>query len=438
MHSHRTKSESSTVDWRFTFATSGILLLSSSHGAYFATGSNIARYAMLLLGFLSIVGAAALGAKALRGRDIVRGAAVAMGAALLAMQAWALKQDLFEFPVPVFHAVCIALLFAGYALGNARVNSVRGFSGWALVPAAIVSIVCLFFMWRFLGSVGVSGAERSYGDTELNPISVAYYNSVLFTGYSVLMIGANRMIPRAVFGVGAGLSALMVATSGSRGAVIWVLVTALVFAPILARRVLAGAKQLTLLGGALAIAGLGGFVLAKGGGDALERVDVLVKRSQSLYYSITEGEADISTNARELMWGYYTRHPQVAWPFGEAGYAGYPHNQYIELYARFGLVGLVFALLSLLLFSRILLHVWRTRRDPDWESIVLFSVFVFAYLQSMTSMSLEMNRVLWLGFGYFLGSPKRAIPPAPNHTSHGLGHRDNAAHRGSGSRWRAT
>jgi hypothetical protein len=137
-----------------------------------------------------------------------------------------------------------------------------------------------------------------------------------------------------------------------------------------------------------------------------ERMDILIKRFEGMYYSFFGGgqaPIDLSTSSRQMYWyQYYTTLKE--WVIlGERGYIGYPHNQWLEIFVRFGFLGLPLFLISIFLFVRLGIDTLFQRFRPDIEYSIITVIFVFGYMQSMTSLSLQANRVLWLGFGYVLG-----------------------------------
>ena len=59
--------------------------------------------------------------------------------------------------------------------------------------------------------------------------------------------------------------------------------------------------------------------------------------------------------------------------------------------------------MSVVLFVRLGWDVLTRKMHPDVEFSLIATLFVYSYLQSITSLSLHVNRALWLGFGYLLG-----------------------------------
>ena len=78
-----------------------------------------------------------------------------------------------------------------------------------------------------------------------------------------------------------------------------------------------------------------------------------------------------------------------------------PHNQWLEIFVRFGLLGLPLFFISIFLFIRLGMDTLFQRIRPDIEYSIVTVLFVFGYLQSMTSLTL-LNRVLWLGLAMCL------------------------------------
>ncbi|RIW11797.1 hypothetical protein D0X99_20200 [Algoriphagus lacus] len=78
----------------------------------------------------------------------------------------------------------------------------------------------------------------------------------------------------------------------------------------------------------------------------------------------------------------------------------------MEILMRWGILGWTFVVFSLLCFFRAFKIFKVVSVDPNLLEFLLICLFLFSYLQSLTSLSLEMNRFLWLGFGYLFGYKK--------------------------------
>jgi hypothetical protein len=129
------------------------------------------------------------------------------------------------------------------------------------------------------------------------------------------------------------------------------------------------------------------------------RIDGFVDRFSSLFNSV-ESTNDISVSNRQDIYTYFFNNLNDFILFGQYKYSPYPHNQFLEIIMRWGVLG--FPLLfysitnlfrSLKLFKKKVIH-------QNKLLFLILPLFIFAYFQSMTSLSLEMNRILWLGFGF--------------------------------------
>jgi O-antigen ligase len=248
-------------------------------------------------------------------------------------------------------------------------------------------------------------SERGFAEATLNPVGVAFANSCLAIVFVVLGILSKSLWRKSLFILAAALAFFVVLSSASRGAVIWSL-GALGFFLVLNRH----QRYLSpkgvcwiLLGCALTVPVL--VVLYKTNYGVAERIDVLFARFEQMFNSLLGRGHDMSLSARSMMWDYYLSNFGQWILIGEKGYTGYPHNQWIEIGARFGLLGVPMFLASIYIFGRLILSVLRRRHvHLDLEYSIIATLFVFGYLQSMTSLSLQVNRVLWLGFGYALGT----------------------------------
>jgi hypothetical protein len=134
-----------------------------------------------------------------------------------------------------------------------------------------------------------------------------------------------------------------------------------------------------------------------------ESFDVLLKRFESLYFNWTGQAEDLSASTREYYWEYYISKFAEWGLLGQKYYIGYPHNQWLEIGVRFGLLGIPMLITSLASIVIMAVMTLRKRAFISLEYSVVVTLFLFGYLQSMSSLSLQMNRVLWLGMGYVLG-----------------------------------
>ena len=91
--------------------------------------------------------------------------------------------------------------------------------------------------------------------------------------------------------------------------------------------------------------------------------------------------------------------------FGLKNYQLYPHNQFLEIFMRWGVFGLPIFLISIISILRSI-NIIKKKITKNSLTFLICTVFIFTYLQSMTSLSLDNNRFLWLGFGFLIGLSK--------------------------------
>jgi hypothetical protein len=387
------------------FVIVGLVFLYWSQSLYFVVG-NTARMGSLALGFGLIIAAAFLRA---RGRIakylpfvILTGSYFIVLAMLSLFQSHAIWYDQTQ---QIFVVVCLILFCGGYILGREKRQDFVSANHWSLMVVAGIAIVCLLAFLRFVKDISFAGSARGFGETTLNPVGVAYANTCLALVFVVIGVLNKSPIRKVVHLLAACMAFAVVLSTASRGAVIWG--GCAVFFLILLNRhwkYLSGKNLMILIGSCLVLVPVC-YVLYNANYALSERFDILFKRFANLYYSVFEagGSVDDSTNARQIMLYSYVSTIEQWIIFGEKGYVGYPHNQWIEILARFGLLGIPMLLMSVVLICRLGWDVVTRKMYPDVEFSLIAILFVYSYLQSMTSLSLQVNRALWLGFGYLLG-----------------------------------
>lgn len=387
------------------FVIVGLILLYWSQSMYFVAG-NTARMGSLAVGFGLILSAALLRSKGHLFRNLPF--VIITGGYFLTLVMLSVFQEhaiWYNRTQQIFCVVCICLFWAGYILAREKRQDFVSANQWSLVGVAGIAIVCLLAFLRFVKGISFQGSERGFGETTLNPVGVAYANTCLALVFLVVGLLNRSLIRKSVHLLAACLAFAVVLSTASRGAVVWG-ACALVFFLLLNRhrKYLSGKNVLMAVGSCILLIPIC-VVLYKANYAVAERADILVQRFTNLFYGIFEagGRGDDSMNARQMMlesylstWGQWIL-------FGEENYVGYPHNQWIEILARFGLLGLPLLVMSLVLFVRLGWDLLTGKIHPDVEFSLIATLFVYSYLQSMSSLSLQVNRALWLGFGYLIG-----------------------------------
>jgi hypothetical protein len=130
-----------------------------------------------------------------------------------------------------------------------------------------------------------------------------------------------------------------------------------------------------------------------------------------LFLDVAEDiEADPSTYQRTLFLDKFINEIDSIILFGQEEYQPYPHNQFAEILMRWGFfLGLPLILISLTsLIKSVRISIKTISFNPMIHLMAL--LFLFSFLQSMSSMSLEMNRLLWLTMGFLIALPKLKVP----------------------------
>lgn len=384
----------------------GLVMLFGSQGWFFIAG-NRARLGFLAIGFLLIMYVAIK-----RLRDVPQSSILLLAGgffAFLVMQLIAVfrhhnqtTQDL------LFQLVSFLLFGAGLLIATSRVRLGEPI-GWKKMTCLSALIVPgIYGVLRFSEQLAYySGTSRGYGESELNPIGLAYSTCVLALVCLSLSFIAKGFLSRCVVFCVFLVVLLAPITSGSRGPLLFLILAVL---SILAALWLKGQFKLGRYGFLLfgvPVFLLGFYYLFKDDFLFLARFKVLASRFESLFMFFTGDEAivtsDRSAEARIYMVESYLNSWRD-WIFmGIEGYSSYPHNQYLEWGIRFGFFGLTVAAFFTVVF---LWAQWRTYfvcRRLEFEWILFYLLLTFGFLQSMTSLSFDVNRALFLGYGYFVG-----------------------------------
>ena len=303
----------------------------------------------------------------------------------------------------IFCLICLFLFWFGFVLGSSKVRTVNVGSEWILVIFGLLGILALIGFLRFVKDISFYGTQRDYGDTSLNPVGVAYSMICLALAYLVLGVCAPKLWRKMLFFAVVALAFIAAVSSASRGA-LFAGLGAVIYFVLLNRRTVQWSVRswLTTVGGILFMLPIIWIMYHKNYAIS-ERSALLIKRVSSMFRAFSGNSNDPSMSIREITWDYYIKNIETWIVFGEKGYSAYPHNQFFEILVRFGLFGIPLLLMSVFTIGRVLSYLLFSRQKYDLEFSFVSILFVFSYLQSMTSLSLQINRVMWLGFGYFLG-----------------------------------
>ena len=395
------------------FVIVGLVMLHWSQAMYFVGGQS-ARMGSLVIGFGLILGATLLRA---RGQIVKHLPFVVLTGSYFILLAMLTRfQDhsiWYDRQQQIFTVVCLFLFWSGYILAREKRRDFVSANQLILVGLGFLALLCLMRFLQFVKLISFEGSVRGYGDTTLNAVGVAFANTCLGLVFLILAILNKNLLRKALYLLVACAAVFVVLSSASRGAIVWGSLAMIFFFALNRHRgYLTGRSLLiTLLSVTLSLPVL--MVLYNANYAIAERIDILIERYTQLFDLLRKygGDSDRSIGARQYAWGSYLSTIDQWIILGEKRQHGYPHNQWLEIFIRFGLLGFPMFLMSIILFFKISWSAVREKLHPDVEFSIIATLFMFGYLSSLSSLSLQVNRVMWLGFGYLLGyylqRPKR-------------------------------
>ncbi len=379
----------------------GFVCMTGSIGYFFIAG-NKARYAMLVVGFLVVVLAAFKRRMHTFGEHFIfLLSSVGIFGALLLIGLIQEQQTMQPINL-IFQGVAFALFVCGYLLGaKPRIGPV-GFNTVQAIMLCGISSLSLVAVLRFTDQITFYEVGRGFGETDLNPVGLAYATSVLFFAILVVLMDSRNLFARLIAGLTCGLAFVVLLVSGSRGATIYTGFTVVaLFAALILKKQFSfrNAIQLTSVAFIMLLVGL---FFGKQDFALFDRFDVFMQRWEQMTRYLTTGEIDSSISARQVFQQDYINSVGEWILLGQHHYVPYPHNQFIEWGARFGLLGLA---LSALFTTTLIYFTWHllvNRIKIGGEQLLVATLLIFSFLQSMTSLSLEINRALFFCYGYAL------------------------------------
>lgn len=390
----------------FELLTIGLILLLSNVSFYFLFGI-IVRYAALLFGILLIFYAAWKRGKSYISKTaplfLLFGIYFGLLGVLSFLQGHAVSYD---YKKQIFSLIAFGCFCSGYLLAVSKSANIQNFKSWKVRACTVITIFSMIGFIQYYESISFHGTARGYGsDTALNPVGIAFLYTSLLLVFFILTILSRNIIDRILYAIAMILSAAVIVTTASRGALIWATCTIL-FYFVSQRAKYFKFKNFLFVLIFSAIVFSSGAILFSNNIILGESIDILIKRFSSLldvFNNSKVSQSDVSANARLYYWEYYFKNFSDWILFGEKNYVGYPHNQYLEILVRFGLLGIPLLLFSFYVIINLAKRFTRKLSVYDIEVSIILVVFLFSYLSSLSSLSLEVNRGLWLGLGYFAG-----------------------------------
>ena len=390
----------------FELLTIGLILMLSNVSFYFLFGIII-RYAALLFGILLIFYAAWKRGKPYITKSVplflLFGIYFALLGILSFLQGHAISYD---YKKQIFSLIAFGCFCSGYLLAISKTVYIENFKSWKVRVFTVITIFSMIGFIQYYESISFHGTARGYGaDTALNPVGIAFLYTSLLLVFFTLTILSRNVIDKILYSIAILTSAGVIVTTASRGALIWAFCTILFYFTSQREKYFKFKNFfLVLIFGAIII--FSGAIIFSNNVILGESIEILIKRFTSLldvFNNSKVSQSDLSANARLYYWEYYFKNFSDWILFGEKNYVGYPHNQYLEILVRFGLLGIPLLLFSFYIIITLIKKFTRKLSAYDIELSMILVIFLFSYLSSLSSLSLEVNRGLWLGLGYFAG-----------------------------------
>lgn len=383
---------------------SGLILLCSSLGYYFiweGTVGNMMRYGALVGGFGLIMLASVIPPVQYL---YTKMKIIAVGFAIVGIFfLLTVLKGYGEFSTQqfLFQTVSMFLFVAGVLLYDESFRRGQFTPKWYFWILYLVSLLGLSrFLWYVDGLSGWSmETSRGLGLEELNPIGVAYTQVSL-----ILVFFGGFMASRALLGKVGFLGGLILAVTtciitGSRGAALFGSLAIVFLVVIYLRNHFSYQRLLWVIGIALSLVLLLILTILNVG-SVYDRFSLLLTRFQSFGLIMDGYSSGDGSSGRIEMWQYHLHGISDWFLMGDPAYIPYPHNLYIEFVARFGVIGLLVGLCMLLVVLRFIYLTLIRSGYLEVGDVLFAGLFMYSFMQAQTSLSLELNRMLWIGLGY--------------------------------------
>ena len=307
-------------------------------------------------------------------------------------------QNVFNFEQIYLGTVSLLFFITGISLKSFNYNNIEiNFNIIFLVLIIfIVGNLKFIFVFNYFDSISRHlNVSREIGDDYLNSIGIAYSKGVtiLFV-YFLFNITENRFLKILAL-ITIFLSFIVIISTLTRGVFIY-LILILFFLILKQKRLFIYILIFILL---FYFSFLAFNLQYKF--PIFERITFLFNRYSSLYGNFGNRSRDLSAIDREINYNYFINNYHNLF-FGKLNYKPYPHNIFLEIYFRLGIFGLPLIYHIIKTFFRTIILFFTNKNKKLNFLFILF--FIFSFLQSLTSMSLEMNKFFWLSYGYLSSS----------------------------------
>lgn len=326
------------------------------------------------------------------------------------------QQHQFKITTFVFGLSGLIFMMVGAVLGassqtyfkkNIPTNAKKLKAGTMILSLLI--IFGIFSTIRYantLQSLFLMGAGRNIDAESINPVGIAYMFSIVNI-CAIYRFFISRNLFLKILSVGLFVASLFIIISTtSRGAILYCIISyVLLLASIFPR--IKSQFNVSWLFSIIAFICILLIlpIISSGNEFIVQRINSLIYRFTSLWDFFNYSSSyDQSADSRILTYQVWFDQFSEWVIFGYKYYGGshYPHNSFLEIAVRFGILGWPLIISLILTFFKTIKRLFKNSWVKNMEWYLFFLIFIFSFLQSMTSLSLEINRSLWFAFGYMI------------------------------------
>lgn len=314
---------------------------------------------------------------------------------LLITIAFLLNQKTSETLMLAFDIICLTLFYIGYSVGKLNIKHLE-ISKKVKYLISALAVIGSYFTFKIMIQTSIGHSSRHIEDENLNANGIAYVCALLFLLILWLIRKEKKIVVKLSLIVGLVAISFNLLLTESRGAMLFLLFTILLsyFNRI--------SKFFNIKIISIGIASALVFIYLYQTNEVVSsKIDNTAARFEKVIENQNTSDKSSTIQLRLLLLkDFYENYDEML--LGQAQYKPYPHNQFIEMYMRWGILSFPLIFVSLYCFKKVFKFLYAIDVDKNSLSFLIVSLFLFSFLQSMSSMNLENNRLLWLGFGFLL------------------------------------
>lgn len=308
----------------------------------------------------------------------------------------------------LFGVICLLLLLSGFLIGQHSSNM-------AVVNKITILFLCFLTIlgaYFFIKNQTMLSVENSISqrigndgsDDNINAVGIAYCNANIFF---ILFYFINQDYLKKIFKIIIFVTLIsvliVIISTGSRGALLFVFfVVSLTYINRL--KSIVGFVSIAFKTVLTVVLVIGLFLVFSVYFPVLDqKFNMMISRFELLFEFFDTGGGDLSAIEREGAYNHFYTNLNDFILFGEKKYSPYPHNIFMEILLRWGFIFgfplIIFIVLGFIKAFKLLIK--NSNFQPFYYLYIYF--LLFSFLQALSSLSLEMNRILWLSLGVVYG-----------------------------------